>query len=71
MHRLELSAGAAVIRGVCWVTCYRVDADAFDPEAFRRRQLSVVLDFHGFVVPHVPALVHRDRMNCFNECLKT
>ncbi len=37
-------------------TCYGVDADALDLEAFRWRQLSVELGLHDLVVPHVPAL---------------
>ena len=43
---------------VCWglITCYGVDADALDPEAFRWRKLSVELCLHDLVVPNVPAL---------------
>lgn len=37
-------------------TCYGVDADALDPEAFRWRQLSAKLVLHNLVVPHVAAL---------------
>lgn len=42
--------------GLLGFTCYGVDADALDPEAFRWRQLSVELVLHNLVVPHIPAL---------------
>lgn len=42
--------------GLASFTCYGVDADALDPEAFRWGQLSVELALHDLVVPHVPAL---------------
>lgn len=37
-------------------TCYGVDPDAFDPESFGWRQLSVEGVLHNLVVPHVPTL---------------
>lgn len=45
--------------GLLGFTCYGVDADALDPEAFRRRQLSVKPVLHHLVVPHVTALWFR------------
>lgn len=45
--------------GLLGFTCYGVDADALDPEAFRRRQLSVKPVLHNLVVPHVTALWFR------------
>lgn len=45
--------------GLLGFTCYGVDADALDPEAFRWRQLSVKLALHNLVVPHVAALWFR------------
>lgn len=37
-------------------TCYGMDTDALDPEAFSWRQLSFELVLHNLVVPHIPAL---------------
>lgn len=48
--------------GLLGITCYGVDADALDREAFRWRQLSVELGLHDLVVPNVPALwFHRHK----------
>lgn len=42
--------------GLPTLTCYGVDPDAFDPQSFRWRQLSVEGVLHNLVVPHVPTL---------------
>lgn len=41
--------------GLLTFTCYGVDPNAFDPESFRWRQLSVGV-LHNLVVPHIPTL---------------